>query len=238
MKKIFRAAAAAFFPKTCASCGEIIPEEAWLCGDCRKGILRCDAATRCRGCGLPKKVCACKNRLFRFEGCVAPLINSEQVRNAMLRFKYGDYKTVAGFFAGQMADCIRKEYKGIGFDGICYVPMHPLKRFRRGYEPARMLAGALSELLGIPLKSGLLACVRYTGKPQHELDFEGRRANVKHLYRTTASVEGKTLLLVDDIKTSGFTLDECAKELLNAGASSVWCAAALMTYPKPKKEKV
>lgn len=236
MKKIFRAAAAAFFPKTCAACGEIIPEEAWLCEDCRNRILRCDAARRCPVCGLPKKQCVCKNRIFRFEGCIAPFVNTKEAKAAMMRYKYGDYKAIARFFAEEMAKTVKREYGEIVFDAICYVPMHRRKRFQRGTEPAKLLAETLSEFLKIPVDHGLLTCATYGKKSQHELNFEGRRENVQGLYRAVGSAEGKTILLVDDIKTSGFTLDECAKQLLNVGASEIRCVTALITYPKQKKK--
>ena len=236
MKKIIRAAEAAFFPKTCASCGEIIPEEAWLCEDCRKGILRCDATQRCPVCGLPKKCCVCKNRIFRFAGCIAPFVNTGEAKDAMMRYKFGDYKAIARFFAEEMAESVKREYSETVFDAICYVPMHRRKRFQRGIEPAKLLAELLSERLRIPVDHGLLTCTCYLKKPQHELNFEGRRENVQGLYRAIGSAEGKTLLLVDDIKTSGFTLDECAKQLLNAGASEIRCVTALITYPKQKKK--
>ena len=238
MKKILQAATAAFFPKTCAACGAIVPEEEWLCENCRGEIVRCDAASRCIVCGLPKKQCACKNRLFRFEGCVAPFVNTETAWKAMIRYKYRDGASCARFFAEQMAECIRKEYAGIAFDGICFVPMHRRKQFQRGSQPARRIAESLAEILNLPLEHKLLVCKRYEKRAQHELNFEGRRENVRDLYGTVGSAEGKTLLLIDDIKTSGFTLDECAKELLNAGASAVWCATALITYPKRKEKKV
>ena len=215
----------------------MIPEEVWLCEDCRKQIRRCDPASRCLVCGLPKKQCGCQNRIFRFEGCIAPFVNTEAARNAMMRYKYGDCKTIARFFAAQMAKSVKTEYREIKFDAICYVPMHGRKRFQRGIQPARMLACALSESLQIPVEHGLLTCARYDKKSQHELDFTGRRNNVRGLYQTNGQAEGKTLLLVDDIKTSGFTLDECAKQLLNAGASQIWCVTALLTYPKLKRKK-
>ena len=238
MKRIFRAAIAAFFPKICAACKELIPEEEWLCENCRKAIRRCDPAVRCLSCGLPKKQCVCKSRIFRFEGCVAPFVHSGVAREAMNRYKFRDRMASARFFAEQMAVCVEKEYADIHFDSICYVPMHTRKQFARGFQPALGLAKSLSRILKIPVEYGLLACTRYTKTPQHKLKFKERQENVRNLYRATRQAEGKTLLLVDDIKTSGSTLDECAKQLINAGATAVWCVTALISYPQEKKKKV
>ena len=238
MKALFKTALAAFYPKTCAACGELIGEKEWLCPFCREMIERCDPAKRCNRCGLPKKDCVCKSRLFRFDGCVAPFINEGTARNAMARFKFRGCRGSSRYFAGQMALCVRSAYREIRFDAVCFVPMDPRKEYLRGQNPARLLATELAGLLRLPVDRDALVCTRYTKRAQHDLGFKERQNNVKGLYRCPKEVDGKVFLLVDDIKTSGYTLDACAAELIAAGAEAVFCVTALITYPKKKEKKV
>ena len=80
----------------------------------------------------------------------------------------------------------------------------------------------------------LLKC-KYNRKSQHNMPFDERFQNVKGMYSFNYRIEGKTILLVDDIKTTGASLDECAKQLLLAGAEHIYCITGLVTVKKGKK---
>ena len=237
MSAVFRASCrAAGLPKTCVCCGEIIEEEEMLCDYCREMILRCDPLKRCRRCGMVKRDCVCNSRLFFFNGCIAPFVNTDFARDAMYRFKFASKLFAADFFAREMALCVVNEYRDITFDAICYVPMFRKKQRKRGYNQSRLLAEKLAEILHLPVRHDLLICRRLS-KPQHELDAKRRMENVLGLYACKGDAEGATLLLVDDIKTTGATLNECAKQLVIGGASAVWCVTALATEKRKTKGK-
>ncbi|MGN0493580.1 MAG: ComF family protein [Acutalibacteraceae bacterium] len=234
MKVIARIIKAAFFPNTCAACGEVIGEGETLCEYCRETLLRCDPKNRCMRCGLPKKECQCKYRIFRFDSCIAPFINEGSAKRAVYAFKFRRKLNSADFLANEMALTVKNEYRGISFDGVTFVPMHKRRLLRRGFNQSRVLAERLSEILGVPLLD-LLVCLN-AGKRQHDLFGKERFKNVKGRYAAKGSASGKTLLLVDDIRTTGATLDECAGQLFSIGADSVYCVTALITVKKKREE--
>lgn len=223
----------AFFPKTCAGCGEIIHENEELCDYCNEMLARCNPLKRCIRCGQDKKNCECSLRVFRFDGCIAPFYNTDVAKRIVYSFKFRRKMTCGKFLTQQMALAVQNEYRAIRFDGITFVPMPSRKQRRRGFNQSAVLAAGISEIIGIPLLDTLVCT--HSGTIQHDLSLKERFQNVKGLYRAAGAVRGKTLLLVDDIKTTGATLDECAGQLLKAGAQSVYCVTALMSEKKKRK---
>lgn len=230
MKRVILVLKSVFFPKTCAGCGEIINEDDELCDYCHEMLVRCDPLKRCMRCGLKKDDCQCKNQVFAFEMCIAPFVNDGVAKRAMYHFKYRRRMTYGTMLAKQMALCVKNEYRGIKFDGICFVPMHFRKKLSRGFNQTEVMAKIMSDILGVPLINAL-KCVKFVHS-QHELGIKQRRENVKDMYVPTGSLRGKSLLLVDDIKTTGATLNECAVQLLSAGADCVYCVTALISEKK------
>lgn len=232
--KVFNVVANALFPNRCISCGEIIEREEFLCEYCYEMIELVDIAKICVGCGLYKKDCQCKNRVHHYAGAVAPFENDGVAQQAMYRFKFKKVANGSKFFANEMAKIIKTLYSDIAFDGIVYVPMHPIKQLNRGFNQSEMLARHLAKILKVKLYDRVLSVKRFR-KTQHNLPIKERFQNVKGLYSFNYEVTGKTILLVDDIKTTGATLDECAKQLLLAGADNVYCVCGLIT--KSRKDK-
>lgn len=227
MKEIIGVIKAAFFPNTCASCGEVTEQGEPLCDFCREMLVRCDPIKRCIRCGKDKKSCECKYRIFRFDGCIAPFINKQPAKTALYSFKFRRRLSNADYFAEQMALCVKNEYRDISFDAVTFVPMHRLRFLKRGFNQSRVLAEKTADILCLPVEDTLI-CLK-SGKRQHDLFGKDRLQNVKGRYSAKLSAKGKTLLLVDDIRTTGATLDECAKQLFLAGADSVYCVTALIS---------
>ena len=106
---------------------------------------------------------------------------------------------------------------------------------KRGFNQSEVLAEQIADILEIPFEKQLLFC-KNKRKPQHKVHFKERFKNVKDVYYSYADITGKAVLLVDDIKTSGATLSECAKQLYIAGAAKVYCVTGLITkFKKGKK---
>ena len=218
----------AFFPKLCVCCGEVIDEPEYLCDECFKTIERCNSEKRCRVCGLEKGNCDCRWHVYYFEGCCAPFWNDGLAKKAMHSYKFSHKEYYAGFFAEQMALTVRNTYAGVRFDGVCYVPTTRRKKYKRGFDHCRGLALPIARIMEIPLLDNMLKCTR-NAAAQHSLDFKERVKNVRDLYVWRRAAADKTLLLVDDIKTTGASIDECARQLLFAGAKNVYCVTALIT---------
>ncbi len=233
--KVFKVIINALFPNKCISCGEIIDRDDFFCEYCYEKLERVDFFKICTRCGLKKKECECKYRVFHFSGSIAPFINEDIAQNAMYRFKFAEIWSGSKFFAFEMAKAVKTVYNDINFDLITFVPMHFIKRLKRGFNQSEVLAKKLSEILGIKLCENLLS-VKYSRKVQHDMSFKERFSNVKGKYSYNHNIAGKTVLLVDDIKTSGATLDACAKQLLLAGADNVYCVSGLISESKKGKK--
>lgn len=195
-----------FFPNRCFLCGELVEGEALCCPDCRKLLP-----------DPPGK----RKMLAGAWGCAA-LPYEGAVRETLHRFKFQEERWLAQPLAKEMAAAL--EDFG-SWDAVCWAPMSPMRKLRRGYDQSELLAKEIAKLKNIPRRA-LLRKTRETAV-QHELDLAGRLENVKEAYAAKEDCSGLRLLVVDDIVTSGATLSECIRVLRQAGAAEVtWAAAA------------
>lgn len=179
-------------------CGKTLDgEEAEYCGDCiavPKSFVR----------GFP---------VFFYE---------EPLKAALYDFKYKNQREYAAFFAQCIAMHYGKELRALRADGLVPVPVHPHRRKKRGYNQAELLAVQLSKRLGMPVyKDYLVRCV--DTNPQKELNDKARVKNLKKAFQLGRNtLELNRVLLVDDIYTSGATIESCTRVLLEAGVKEVY----------------
>lgn len=153
----------------------------------------------------------------------------------MYSFKFRRKFRAAEFLANEMAFCVKNEYRDINFDGVCFVPMHKSRKRVRGFNQSEVLTERIAKILSLPIINAL-SCVK-SAHSQHKIkDYKERFKNVKGIYKANGAFDGKTLLLVDDIMTTGATLNECAAVLLRAGADKIYCVTALRTDKNDKKK--
>lgn len=201
-----------FFPPRCIFCSAILPQGGGrLCPSCTKNLPFVEDRKVLRKIG--KYTCAVT---FYYDDPVTQGIRA-------LKFRSRQYR--AHYFANYLAQTVA-EHLGGEFDAVTYVPVHFVRRFRRGFDQSKLLAKATAEIWGV----NLLSTLRKTrnNPPQSTVkDPEARRKNVQNAYSVIDphAFRGKRLLLIDDVVTSGNTLIACADELLAAGAASVVCAA-------------
>ncbi len=225
----------ALFPNKCVSCGEIIPKDESLCDLCFEYLPCTNADNRCKVCGCVKRDCQCKYHVFHFTATTAPLYNTGSAKDVMYAFKFRKKLEFADFFAERMILSVKTDFYGVNFNAVTYVPLPLMRELKRGYNQSRELALRIAKALELPLVENALGCntKRYA---QHKTKLGDRFKNVKGAYYPNLSLKGRTVLLVDDIKTTGATLDECAKALLKAGANEVYCVTGLITKRKNKKK--
>ena len=156
--------------------------------------------------------------------CVSAVIYDGAVREAILRYKFGDAQIYHVAFGELVAERIYEDLQG-EFDVLSWVPLAPDRRRERGYDQVELIAGNVSRRLRIPLvpllkKRRGVSAQSLTNSP------EERRANIAGAYRVIDpdAVRGKRILIIDDVVTTGSTLSECAKTLRMAGAKKVLCA--------------
>lgn len=217
------------FPNHCICCGRIIPQR-YFCKSCKDLFVPIKLKT-CEKCGLPLKSCDCKWNFYYFDKVISVFENYGSAKQAFYGFKFGSHLLSGEYFADKMAERIIEKYNDITFDFVTAVPTYINSVKERGYDQTAMLAKKIAKHLKIKYKKTLYQ-PRLTLK-QHESDsFKDRYNNVKNKYKIlkSANLHEKTVLLIDDIKTTGATLSECARELKLAGTEKVFAATALITY--------
>ncbi|MDR1563532.1 MAG: ComF family protein [Oscillospiraceae bacterium] len=217
-----------FFPPRCPICGKLSYDESTPCPECSVAVHPIEPPL-CPYCGREEGRCWCISDEHAYESVLCPFHYLGSVKKGIYRLKYQASPCSETYFARHMALKICDVYSGISFDIITCVPMHPSSLKERGYNPAKRLAELLSRQLQIPYRD----CLKKVGEgeKQHSLSSSARAKNVKGLFAVNKKLklQGKTILLCDDVFTTGATFNECAKILLEAGAKGVYCTAAAAT---------
>lgn len=228
---------AILFPERCAACGEVIAPGTGVCAACLAALPRVGTPV-CPFCGLEKEWCRCRKRKRHFDRVVASFYYDGVASRGVLRMKESGDRPSAAFFAAEMAESVRQHYPDISFDGVVFVPSGRKMLRQRGFNPGELLAQELADMLGLPLLPALIKVVE--NAPQKSLSAIERSGNVLGVFDVAAdcAVAGKTLLLADDIVTTGTTLDECAKMLKIYGAQAVYAVAATAARPETDEETV
>ena len=218
LKQVIDAALDIIFPISCLGCGS---EGTYVCSDCLRVQPRL-ASPYCSYCAEPGSTTPCRwcrAASLELDGIVAPFLMEGAVREAVLQLKYHQVRGLAPVLGGLMEQEWRS--KSTAADLVLPVPLHRSRLRQRGYNQSTLLAKALSKGLGLPCDESALVRTRDTG-PQVGLNREERVLNVQGCFRCSAPVEGKSILLVDDVATTGSTLSACGQVLRQAGATSVW----------------
>lgn len=199
------------FPPKCVLCGKILRDGHMdLCEECRKTAPE-----------YPNR----KNKLHFLDSFAAVWYYEGNVRRSLLRYKFRNARSYAPSYGRLLAMRLVQLYPE-GFDLLTWVPVSRLRKLRRGYDQAQLLAQAVGKELGMTPVPTVIK-IRNNRPQSHLKGGDARRANVLGVYRLRedARPEGLRILLIDDILTTGATAGECARVLLSAGAREVHCAA-------------
>lgn len=223
------------WPRVCpvADCGRASDRPArHICSTCFAALPLLEAGGECALCGMPvpaetrhEFVCeACQKEPPAFVRARSALRYLGPVPQLIQDFKYRRAIHLAEDFADLLEAAVRAKFRAAEIDAVLPVPLHPHRLRERGYNQAELLAGPLALRLNRRLDVKSLRRRRDT---EHQARSSGsdRRKNLHAAFHVPdpAFVRGRTLLLVDDVMTTGSTLSACAKELRNAGAHRVWC---------------
>ncbi|HEX4804564.1 MAG TPA: hypothetical protein VFU94_01580, partial [Conexibacter sp.] len=199
-----------------------------LCVACRR-TLPWLPHPRCARCGLPAPCGAhgCPARAAAFERAWAPLAHEGPARQLVAALKFRGALPVARLMAAQIAATAPREL--LAGAALVPVPLHPARRRARGFDQAALLAAALAARTGLPVAP----CLRRGGEPTRQLG-ASRAVRQGAAARQRLRVRGpvpERALLVDDVHTTGATLDACARALRVAGARRVGAIAYCRTLP-------
>lgn len=208
------------FPLRCLSCGR---EGSFICSSCCQSLPRLELPF-CQRCGTPLSqgsLCSiCISSPLTIDGIRSLFLFKGTVRQAIHQFKYRHLKAIAAPLGQLLAEFLRSH--PLPGEVLVAVPLHHKRLRERGYNQASLLAQELGELTGLPVVEGALLRLRDTISQARTASAVERRSNVYDAFGCQQGLLGKQVLLVDDVCTTGATLDACAVALKAAGAGSVW----------------
>ncbi len=227
MKELLRGIKELFYPPRCPCCAEV-GRDGEPCEDCLTQLNSYRIVTKiCNKCGNEIKHCDCNKYNYLYEGLSGCFWNDGMAKDAVYSIKFRNRAFAARYFGKQVALTFTFKFPEAKPDFVCFVPFSKREARKKDYNHAELIAKAAAKHLNIPCYD-VLYKVKDTPK-QHTLKLEERVINVKGAYAVKKAIDGKTVLLIDDIKTTGSTLSECAKQLRLCGAEKVYCAVALIT---------
>ena len=234
MQRWLTAALDLVYPRACAACGAALDSrhDGHVCWDCL-GELQVVAAPLCRWCGDPaagevgvEYTCSwCVRTEPAFDRARSAVRFRAGVRPVIHALKYGQAAGLAADLMPLLEACVRTHYARVEFDGVAAVPLHHRRERERSYNQSALLARRMARRLRVPCFDACVRRVRATPS-QTNLNAQERKANVRDAFAVAHPewLEGRTLLLVDDVMTTGATVHECARTLKGAGAAAVYVA--------------
>lgn len=203
------------YPSSCILCGEPKTEAYGMCSVCWEKMQKIGKGRRVRHRhSIGAELCAAKYR--------------DELKTAIIMLKfYGKRENIA-----PIAQIMREAWEAHGLakpDCITYVPLSPLQQYRRGFNQSEELARIIAEEWELPFIPTLRRSI--FSRRQSTLNTEQRRINAKRSFhaRKACDLTGKRVLLIDDIVTTGATVNACASQLHSIGAEHIWVLAAAKT---------
>lgn len=213
------------YPVRCPVCGEIVvPKCNLICSNCKEKLAYV-TEPRCKKCSKPieqeeKEYCDdCMKRDLHFIKGYAVWVYDEMIKYSIAEFKYHSKKEYARFYINEILRVYGKELKKLSLDAIVPIPIHKLKYLERGYNQADILAQGIGKELDLPVLSKLLLRNKKT-LPQKQLNDKERLRNLRQAFEFNETVATdfnkkiNRILLVDDIYTTGSTIEACTSVLM------------------------
>lgn len=229
-KRLIRYIDALLFPPHCVFCGKILDyREDSVCVDCLRN-LPFILQPRCVRCGKEVEnegdFCLdCMDGNHIFENGRAVWKYEGKVSESILRFKYHNQREYGETYAKWMVRCLGEWILRMKIDVIVPVPIHKSRMLKRGYNQAELIAVEMGELMNIPVSTDGVVRIKKT-VPQKKLSVLERMRNMQHSFRVEKDVfAGKNVLVIDDIYTTGITIDALSAVLMKKGAGKVYFAA-------------
>lgn len=208
-----------------------------VCGECAKSLIPIQEPF-CKCCGKPvgqeDEYCrGCMAKKHAFDQGRGIFLYDARMKESILKYKYGGRRQYGDFYAWSMCIYGEREVKRWKPDLIVPIPLHPRKQRRRGFNQAEYLAAKVGDYFSIPVDCSILKKTRDT-KSQKKMDAGQRRVNLLGAFRAMKPVKGKKVMVIDDVYTTGSTVDAAASCLKGAGAYSVCFLTVCIGMEKDK----
>ncbi len=209
------------FPQYCVGCGR---DGAFICSGCAAALPHIEPPL-CPRCGIPESSGGlCHNGVHwtaEIDGIRAPFRFEGIIREAIHQFKYQNLRAIATTLVEMLR--LYVDANPVKADILMPVPLHAKRLRERGYNQSGLLAQELSRRLGIPVDEKSLIRTRHSLPQARTTGVAERHRNVIGLFAcSSVAVQGKNVMVIDDVTTSGATLNACAAALKKSGAASVW----------------
>lgn len=220
------------YPPVCMICGKLLAGKTGLCPECRNKLRWIDGS-RCMCCGKPltdsgEEYCPdCRKNRRAFDAGIGVFPYRNCIRKAVLDLKNNGKKENAAFLGACMAASVGPLLLSWQPQCLVPIPLDPSKRNSRGYNQASLLADAVGKCLHIPVREDLLYR-KSSLREQKRLHRFSRKRNMEGIFAVHAQRIPDRILVVDDIYTTGSTLDAAARELKRAGAKKVYFVTVCM----------
>jgi len=221
LTKLRGAALNLLFPQFCVGCGK---EGNFLCDSCLQSLPRIEPPI-CPRCGRPQatgRLCpSCYDWQADIDGIRSPFRFDGVIRTAIHQLKYRNLRAITPALAILMNEYLEANHLDV--DVIVPIPLHHKRIRERGYNQSALLAKELGILVQLPVDEESLVRDKYVLPQARTNSVEERRLNVAGVFSCHGNnLQGKKVLLVDDVATSGATMNACAAVLKSAGAMNVW----------------
>ena len=222
------------FPRRCAVCDTILPwGQKEICDDCKRKI-QYSTGPLCFKCGKPVKEeeeycydCRHKEHYFKQGAALFPY---EYIRLSLYRFKYSGRMEYASFYGRQMAYRLEEKWRQWKPEALVPVPLHRRKKKKRGYNQAELIACELAGYWNIPVITNLVVRCKNT-RPMKEIVGTDRQNNLKKAFKLgTNDVKLNTIIIIDDIYTTGSTIDAISKVCCEAGIANIYFLTVSIGY--------
>lgn len=215
------------YPRRCPVCDDAVTRPGlYICEECMDAFEPV-REPYCMKCGSPlndegKITCGdCMKREHEFVSGRAAFVYDDVLKESVYRYKYGGRAEYADFYADAMISRLENYIRSCKADAVIPIPLHPSRQRKRGYNQAELLADRISVRLGIPVRKDILKRSAKT-RVQKSLRAGQRQINLKNAFKIDSDdVKLKNILLVDDIYTTGSTMDAAARCLKEAGVKNV-----------------
>lgn len=215
------------WPEICPFCGKVSAEG--ICTVCEHKLKkRVITQPVCMKCGKPvrrneQEYCRdCTGTTHHYDRGRALWLHKTPVNHSIYQFKYHNQRVFAKYYAQEMVRQFEKIIDNWQPDLIVPIPLHIRRKRKRGYNQSLLLAKEIGKLTGIPVDGKILKRIRYTD-PQKILDHRLRKHNLYNAFQVSKDIGCvRTVVLIDDIYTTGNTIDEAARKLKEAGVEKVY----------------
>lgn len=222
------------YPRCCPICHRILKnQEGLICPECA-ALLKPYDGPRCMKCGKSvapqEEFCSeCSGRKRFFTEGKGIYFYDDRMKGSLLRYKYYGRREYGDFYAAAMCRYGKKEIERWQVDLLIPVPLHPSKQRRRGFNQAQYLADRIGAFYGIPVSGSALIKKKKT-KSQKKLNAGERCRNLQDAFEVRERLDGLRILVIDDVYTTGSTMDAAAACLVGAGASKVYFLTICMGH--------